>query len=51
MNRAGLSYQEAETILFEQLAYWRHIKTAVAYMDQTPDDRSEAEAGIRTIFR
>ena len=50
MDKAGLSFEEAEVMFHDQLAGWLAIKTGIAYMDETPDDRAEFEAGIRGTY-
>ena len=50
MDKAGLSFEEAEAAFFDQLAWFSHLKVITAYLDQTPDDRSESDAGIRAMY-
>jgi hypothetical protein len=35
MAKASLNYEEAESMLYDQPAWFRHVKVAVAYVDQT----------------
>jgi hypothetical protein len=50
MDQAGLTFEEAEAAFFDQMAWFRHVRLIVAYMDETPDDRSWCEAGIRQTY-
>jgi hypothetical protein len=50
MDKAGLTFAEAETVLWDQIAWWTHVKTGIAFMDETPSDRSWFEAGIRALY-